>query len=121
MRPSRRLPSFWVASVCQTFDPAWLISIAPSASPDTLSVTCAATSVGSVADGDSNANCGGSGSKRNVTGTDAAVGSALPAASRSHTETVHSPGPGACTGSREIASPAWSPWLQLPVPAAHNL
>src|SRR3954454_10818754 len=121
MRAISRRPSFWVASVCQTFDPAWLISIAPSASPETLSVTCAATSVGSLADGDSNASCGGSGSNRNVTGTDDAAGSAFPAPSRSHTETVHSPGPGACTGSREIASPACSPWLQLPAPAAHNL
>src|SRR5215211_1036677 len=121
MRASRRLPSFWVPSVCHTFDPAWLISIAPSASPETLSVTCAATSVGSPADGDSNASCGGSGSKRSVTGTDAAAGSALPAALRRHTETVHSPGPGACTASREIASPTCSPWLQLPAPAEHSL
>jgi hypothetical protein len=62
IRASSRLPSFCVERACQVPEPAALISIAPSASPETLSVTWTATSVGSVADAASKPSCGGSGS-----------------------------------------------------------
>ena len=62
MRATSRLPSFCVLSVCHVFDPAALISIVPSARPETVSTTGTETSVGSLADGASKASRGGSGS-----------------------------------------------------------
>ena len=73
-----------------------LIELPDGFQPEGLASGTSGTAyVGSLADGDSNASCGGSGSNRSVTGTDDAAGSALPAASRRHIDTVHSPGPGA--------------------------
>src|SRR3954451_20197913 len=98
MRATRWPSSNCVASVCQMLEPAALISIEPLATPETPSLTGADTSVGSLVDGGSNASCGGPGVYRHGTRSDAVAGSALPAASRLHTDTVKLPGPGAWIG-----------------------
>src|SRR5215204_5685563 len=121
IRATRRRPSCSVASACQTPEPTVLISITPWASPEAASVTTTDTRVGSAVEGGSKPRCGGSGSYRRVTGAEAAASVSFPAASRLHSDNVHSPGAGTCMLILEMSAAACSPLEQLAVPAAHSL